>query len=86
MQSQLMSPSEAPRKVEGTNGLGQNHQFFNHKIIKVLGFMVWVSQEQPAAAGSSWEQSGATSGSQQQLAEESQRQPVAASGTGSPLF
>ena len=29
--------------------MAKNLQFFKHKLIKVLNFMVWVSQEQPAA-------------------------------------
>ena len=32
--------------------MAKNLQFFEQKLIKVLNFMVWVSQEQPAARSS----------------------------------
>ena len=46
-----MSPSKTPRKVEGKMELSKKPSVFQAKNIKVLDFMVWVSLQQPGAAG-----------------------------------
>ena len=75
-----MSPSKTPRKVEGSNGLWQKSlQFFKQKMIKVLDFMVWVSQEQPAAR-SGQEKSQLQPGEPAASSQQCQEQPGGESG------
>ena len=57
MQSELMSPSKTPCKVDGKNEIEQNTLSFQAKIDQRLGFHGLV---QPGAACSSQEQPGAT--------------------------
>ena len=55
MQSELMSPSKTPRKVEGKNELWQNTFSFLSKICSKSGISwcgsAWSSLQQPGAAG-----------------------------------